>query len=79
MKKLNLFIGYIVLITILLFSFNTCGDSSSGDPIGPGGKTVTGISVTGIKTVYEYGETIDLSAVTVTITYSDGTSETIAA
>jgi len=43
MKKLNLAIGFIVLIAMLSFSFISCGDSSSGDPTSPGGdgKTVT--------------------------------------
>ncbi|MDR2702430.1 MAG: bacterial Ig-like domain-containing protein [Spirochaetaceae bacterium] len=62
------------LILILALAFISCGGGNDSDTT----KTVTSITITPpTKTTYNIGDTLDLTGIVVTATYSDSTTETV--
>jgi hypothetical protein len=76
-RKNTVICGIFAILAVFGLVFAGCGGGSP--PAGESGKTVTKIAVTDppTKTEYALGETIDLTGMAVTASYSDGSTETV--
>ena len=71
MKRVICTISIFMILMMTLLTFVSCGGDS---PTNPGNPTIIGITVTGIETEYDYGQPLEISGITITVTYSDGTT-----
>lgn len=85
-RKLFAIFALVLVFVTALMVFAACGEKDPGsgpepgsDGTTPGEKTVTAIEVTPpVKTDYTVGETFSIEGGSVKVTYSDGSSETLA-